>query len=818
MSFLASFINSYMFASVMLTAFYAMYALAKKRSKIHMIFAMICLCITIYIFGYMMEINSYNIEQMIFWNRVQYLTIPFFTSLWLLFAIEYCQNKLRNSRIFSISILIIPIITFIIRQTNDFHLWYYNSINVKEFFDFKLLALGKGPWYFIHVIYLTITLLIASGLFISKLRNSSSNKKVIFGLIILITYVPYFGVIANLFNFGNVYVDYNAFFIPIMSLLLFSVLFSNDILRIKAYARDRLFENSKNGILLVNTSYEIIDYNNALKASLNEVSDKLIGCSMEDLFSQKEELIDAVKSKQKKQIDIETPSGLKHFYVTTSEILSNSGKLSGYSVMFNDISEIVHLAANLDEEKNLLKATLLSVGDGVITTDYNGKISLMNPIAELLTGWRYSEAKVENLDEVFKVIKKEATDENLNLYSEVMSNECAIEYTNNIYLIARNNKAIPIETSAAPIKDNNGKTTGVVVVFRDYSEKKKRQDMVEYLSFHDQLTGIYNRRYFENYLKEVDNPSNLPLCIIMADVNGLKLTNDAFGHSLGDLLLKSASNAILSQIVSTDVFCRVGGDEFVIIMPKSDETRARNIINTINEALSKLSVGDIEMSISFGYSIKDAISDSVDDTYKKAEDMMYQNKLVDSPLMREKTISKIVHSLYDRIPGEKEHSLNVFTISEKIAKNADLTSDQIKDLHYAAKLHDIGKIVIDFPVIFNDRKLTEKEWTEVKRHSEYGYRILSSSYEFSRVSEIVLLHHENYDGTGYPKGIAGENIPIQARIIRIADSYDAMINNRPYRDALSKEYAKDELIKNKGSLYDPKLVDIFISMIDTESA
>jgi len=353
----------------------------------------------------------------------------------------------------------------------------------------------------------------------------------------------------------------------------------------------------------------------------------------------------------------------------------------------------------------------------------------------------------------------------------------------------------------------------LAIIATDITERRQMEDRLEYLSYHDQLTGLYNRRFFESDIKLIDEDKNLPLTVIMADVNGLKLINDSFGHSFGDELIKKASEILKNGCREEDVIVRLGGDEFIIFMPKVDTYGAEKFIKSIKAASSSEKINSVSVSISFGYMTKKDKEENILEILKKAEDYMYKKKLLESPSMRGKSINTIITTLHEKNKREEAHSYRVSQLCESMGKAINLDDDEIKELKTVGLLHDIGKIAIEENILNKNGKLTDEEWEEIKRHPEIGYRILSTVNEMSEIAIYVLAHHERWDGKGYPKGLAGEDIPLKSRIITIADSYDAMVSERSYRGALPKEVAIEELKRGKDTQFDSKLVDIFIEEV-----
>lgn len=352
------------------------------------------------------------------------------------------------------------------------------------------------------------------------------------------------------------------------------------------------------------------------------------------------------------------------------------------------------------------------------------------------------------------------------------------------------------------------------VILNDITEKKKTEEKIISLSYHDLLTGLYNRRFYEEELQKLNSDEKyLPLTIIMADVNGLKLTNDVFGHEAGDTLLVAISKILKSVCREKDVIARVGGDEFVILLPKSDSVNSKRVINRIEAAISNEKTENVALSISMGYATKYDMLTNINEVYKGAEDYMYRNKLFESVQMKRKTIQYILETLYNKNNREMLHYESVSRISRLIATELNLDREKIEKIEMAGFMHDIGKIGIDFSTLDKSGKLDPEKWGEFKRHSEIGYRILSSVDEYSEIAKYVLEHHERFNGEGYPKGLKGEEISLQARIIALADAFDTMTTERTYAKILSYDEAAEEIKANAGTQFDPYIAEIFVQKV-----
>jgi len=347
----------------------------------------------------------------------------------------------------------------------------------------------------------------------------------------------------------------------------------------------------------------------------------------------------------------------------------------------------------------------------------------------------------------------------------------------------------------------------------DFTEQVKRQQKIEYLSLHDDLTGLYNRRYMEQEERRLDREENLPLAYFYIDVNALKLNNDAFGHAKGDQLLKLVGESLKKTFRAQDVIARVGGDEFSILLPRTTKDQAALIADRVQEEIARVKLDPVLVSIALGYAVKNNIQEQLENIKSIAEKRMYKNKRKHGSTLRSETIGMILQSIEEKHQKEEIHSLRVGEYSGKIAQALGLGSKELDKVKRSAYLHDIGKVMVAPEILNKPGKLTEEEREMVQQHGEIGYQILKSLEEYQELAETVLYHHERWDGAGYPQGLKKEEIPLGARIICVADAYEAMTANRPYREARSKEAAIEELRRCAGSQFDPEIVRVFIQEI-----
>ena len=492
-------------------------------------------------------------------------------------------------------------------------------------------------------------------------------------------------------------------------------------------------------------------------------------------------------------------------------VFDEHGHLIALEGLIIDISERIENTRirQLSEEK--LKTVLRSIGDGVITVDKHGRIDFINPMAsELLEISQNLNGEV--FDDQFTFQSTITREPVVSPIYHCLNDKKLFSSEQQLIMTTKQGKTLEVESNAAPLI-NSSNIEGVVLVFRDVSTRLAKEREIEYLSYHDELTGLYNRRYFQEEIKRLDMSRNLPITLVMGDVNGLKVINDGFGHPIGDQLLQSAAQAIKNSCRNDEIIARMGGDEFAIVLPGVSEGEAVKVVNRMKKSASESIIMGLPVSIAFGFSTKNEPHESIFKVLQAAEDRMYQNKMAENSSGRNQTIKVMLQALFNRSPREEAHILNVSHICELFANALGFDRDQTIELKLAAQLHDIGKIAIEQRILEKPDFLNDHERVQMQRHTETGYRILSTTPEYLNVAQIVYDHHEKMDGSGYPRGLKGDQIPIGARMLSIAECVDAMSNDQPHRKALNKEEIKAELIRCSNTQFDGDLVKIFIQSV-----
>lgn len=379
----------------------------------------------------------------------------------------------------------------------------------------------------------------------------------------------------------------------------------------------------------------------------------------------------------------------------------------------------------------------------------------------------------------------------------------------------KNNRTIWVEQRCMPIYNEVGRVVAYEGIARDITESKKVESELKYLSQHDALTDLGNRLYFEEEIRNLENEEYSCLGVIVCDIDGLKIVNDTFGHASGDQLIKTAAG-ILKKVLSEDgKIARIGGDEFAVILVNYNEDMLEKVCYALSEEMSKHNAKKTELPInmSVGYASCEGREKTPHDLFTEADNKMYGEKMKNKNISQMSILSAMKRILNEKDFGQEGHIQVVQKIVLEMGRILNLAPEQMERLDKLARYHDIGKVGISDEILFKRGPLNWDEILEMRRHCEIGYRIAQFSDDLSPIAELILKHHEWWDGNGYPFRVKGKSIPLECRILAFADAYDGMVSERPYRKVLSPADAIKEIEQCKGTQFDPELVDVFIQAV-----
>lgn len=466
----------------------------------------------------------------------------------------------------------------------------------------------------------------------------------------------------------------------------------------------------------------------------------------------------------------------------------------------------------MKDNRNNLVLILDSTAEGIYGMDTEGNCTFCNSSSVEILGYSHQDELIgKNMHYEIHHSRRDGSQMSIDecRIIKAMKNGSRFHVDDEVFW-KKDGTSFDVEYRVYPqIKD--GEILGAVVSFTDITESKKAQEQINYLSYHDPVTGLYNRLFFENELKRIDHNKNLPISIIYGDVNGLKLINDIFGHEKGDELLRKTSEVLTRVSRENDIVARVGGDEFIILLNNTESKNAKKIVERIKAEIATEKISGIKGSISLGTATKTSAEEDIQVTIKNAEEEMYRVKTLERKNVHSGILNDIMDFVFERSPREKLHAANVSRISGEIAANMNLSKTDIRRVKDIGYYHDIGKIILDKSILNKVGELNRQEKKIMEQHTLIGYRLLNLFNETVDMAEVVLAHHERWDGEGYPKKLKGEEIPLYARIISVAEGYDAM-TNRADGSGLTHDEAIEEIKSSSATKYDPNVVDSFLQI------
>lgn len=364
-----------------------------------------------------------------------------------------------------------------------------------------------------------------------------------------------------------------------------------------------------------------------------------------------------------------------------------------------------------------------------------------------------------------------------------------------------------------------GGETLALASLQDITERKRYEEELKYLTLHDTLTGLYNRAYFQNELQRLDLSREHPVTIISADLDGLKLVNDSLGHQQGDELLQACARVLQDSLRRSDILARVGGDEFAVLLPRTGRVAGEKVVEHIRSRIKEYNLGGespFPLSVSLGLATAKNRHRPLRDVFREADDLMYRDKLTRGGAIRSRAMRWLVATLgHNGITGD-ERIRRLRMLSLMLGREAGLSEKELSDLSLLVQVHDLGQAEIPDSIISRVGPLNPEEWQAVKEHPLTGYRLALSTPELEGIAELILKHHERWDGTGYPLGLAGEDIPRPCRVLALTAAFAAMTGERPYRQAMSLAEVRQELERCAGTQFDPRLVQLFLKLLEKE--
>jgi diguanylate cyclase (GGDEF)-like protein/PAS domain S-box-containing protein len=576
-----------------------------------------------------------------------------------------------------------------------------------------------------------------------------------------------------------------------------------------------LVENIDEIIFSLDGNGHIIYISPVIESMISHKLEEIIGLPLNSIFSLEEPSL-FIENLDKSlagdihsfEFQVMTKEGKNRDLRISSRLLFKEGKCKGLIGTLSDVSEQKIVEKLFTRAENQYQSIFENSVEGIFQCTSDDKFIVANPSCARILGYASPAELITNgRNDLFfaNAGRREEFHFRLNDQGVVRDFEYEIYPKEGIKIF--------VSVNARLLGNTDGNGFFYEGTIQDITHKKRAEARIKFLSFHDKLTGLYNRAYFEEELKRWNTNRQFPISLIIGDVNGLKLINDAFGHKEGDRLLKKIAAILRESCRKEDLVARLGGDEFGIFLPKTNDRVAVEITNRIKLSCANASQGPIGVSIALGAVTKMDFSQDFQNIMKETEDRMYRNKLLESKSVRSSIISSLRHTLFAKSYETETHTQRLKQLAIQIGRSHGLADSVLDELSLLATLHDIGKVAIPEETLIKPGKLTQEEWEIIWKHPEIGYRIAGQLPELAPIAEGILAHHEWWDGAGYPRGLKGEDIPLISRILSVVDAYDAMTNGRSYKKAVRHQEALEELKRGAGSQFDPEIVAMFLKVV-----
>lgn len=575
-----------------------------------------------------------------------------------------------------------------------------------------------------------------------------------------------------------------------------------------------LFEFSPVAIAIMDMAGNYLQVNEAYEQGMFYKREELEGknvriCVLPENYSTMEDHLAALRGGETLEHEVVCvrKGGEQRINILREKTIPLPGGQKGIISLSRDITEVKLAQGALVQSEKKYRSLVETMRDGMFIIDFNGKVRF----------WNQAGLGMFGLDptDLHELLSGIALDHIHPSSMAIVQRDMALvmkghNLTGEYRYLRHSGESGWLEANATKMEYNSA--PAILVLARDITERKKEQAEMEFLSWHDPLTGVYNRRYFESQLRDraLTKPG-----IVVVDLDGLKLVNDTIGHTAGDRLLKEAAGILQRCTPSGGMAARIGGDEFVIILSHSSQAQAEAVVGAIRGLQEEYNrqQPQFPLSLSLGYEVAADEATSLCEIFRRADNLMYRQKLLHRLSSRSAIVQALMGALEAKNVETREHVDRIGELALLVARRMGYPEGRILELELFAKFHDIGKVGVADSILNKPGRLTDDERKEIERHAEIGYHIASSTPELAPIARFILKHQEWFDGNGYPLGLKGSEIPVECRIVAIADAFDAMTSDRPYRKAMSSALAVAELRRCAGTQFDPELVEIFLAVI-----
>jgi diguanylate cyclase (GGDEF)-like protein/PAS domain S-box-containing protein len=484
-------------------------------------------------------------------------------------------------------------------------------------------------------------------------------------------------------------------------------------------------------------------------------------------------------------------------------------EIGALSAAFNTmLSELDGKAASLEKSEELYRTITEFASDMVFWRGPAGEMFYISPNCERVTGYRDCDfyAHPRLLDDIVYFGDMARWQAYASRMDDTLSG--SLEFR----IVTKEGSVRWINCVTRPVFNDKREFCGFRGSHQDITDRKRAEEQLHFVSLHDSLTGFRNRTSFEKDLDSFAHSGCLPVSLVVCDVDGLKFVNDTLGHNAGDELLIKVAGILKEHFSADAAIYRFGGDEFIAILPVTDRETVGRLCHGLRSAITRHNDGsEMPISVSIGYATSGIDNVDMAILFKEADDNMYREKLNHNLNARSTTLAALMKAMEARDSYTADNAARMERLIALLGEKSGLSEKSLHDLQLLARFHDIGKVGIADSILFKPGPLTAKERITIQRHAEIGYRIAISTPNLAPVAELILKHHEWWNGEGYPMQLKEDKIPLECRVFAIVDAYDAMTSDRPYRAAMTGTQALTEIERCAGTQFDPHLAKVFVA-------
>jgi diguanylate cyclase (GGDEF)-like protein/PAS domain S-box-containing protein len=747
------------------------------------------------------EIIVPGIPAKIAWSKVCYLGIATVAPLWFLFAYEYTQRGSRPGPRWMIPLWAGAALILAMVFTNELHglVW----ARVESFSDsVGPRAIYKhGPAIWLVMAYVYGLLLSGAWLvFRFALGGPRIFRRQAF-VLVAAALVPWVVNVAYIVDFNPLPgIDLTPVAFTITGLLTAWGIFGLRLFELMPVAHNALFAGMRHGAIVIDPEGRVVDINPAAQRLLG-VTAACVGAPVASVIREWALWTAAEGDLAEVRRETRLETAQRWIEVHVSPLFNRAGDFAGRLAILGDITER-HQAeesrrAAMQELDQFFTLTL----DLLCIADASGHFRRINPQWTQSLGYEMGELQRRSL---LDLVHKDDLPGTRAALEQLAQQKPVPGFVNR--LRCKDGAWRWVEWRAA------GLGGFIYAAARDITERREAEERLVAMSRVDPLTGLCNRAWFEEQMRRI---SIRPAGIILCDVDGLKLVNDTLGHSAGDALLRTAAGVIGRCFRSRDVVARIGGDEFAILLAPGDDHLIESAVRRMRAGIAahNARADQFPVHLSIGHFCLLDAAVPLAEALREADARMYQEKITARANSRNAIVRSFVNIFFQRQAGIAEGASRLRRLVDRLAARAAYPPAHMADLRLLVDLHDIGNIAVPDAIMHKTGPLTEEERGQMRLHCEVGRRIADAVPEFAHIADLVLNHHEHWDGHGYPGGLKGEAIPMECRILAVCEAYAAMVAGRPWRAPMPAEAALAEVRCCAGAQFDPRLAALLAEVV-----